>query len=336
MAMNKMKKENPLLSDYPAGVVIKSPKIPTTKEEIKQAQKVNFEYLLSMHKYDTLRSCFVNIEGYGEIPFYWLEFERLRLNFYQQEIPLNKYAEGYLEGIKTEFKPYINRPENIRELVTEALVDKNIGFPFSYKNHDENSKFLDPNAFYEYGKNIGKQKKAWDIVLESKEFFKEFLSKVMGSHYLGVIGNIHDIVEEYSKAYDKAVSKPSESATTNTQTDIQQFVNDTLKCLNGKWLGKDDIMTNADFNRLVGYVNDIFKNGKAPQKVIAIAQTPAPTEFIRHTFYLLYKEHKKTLRSCRKLWIEFIQIAFEQFKTQTNITHDKNFKKFNGNYRQMV
>lgn len=127
--------------------------------------------------YDTLGSFSIDVEKFGTIPAYKIEFYYLQKKFTYKDMPLEEYAKGYFEGLKTEFISYIDTPENRKEIIINTIRHKQ-GIPIRFKVDDEYEyEWLEEKDFFEYGLFIGKQKKAWDIVLKNRLFFNDFLNE---------------------------------------------------------------------------------------------------------------------------------------------------------------
>ncbi len=88
------------------------------------------------------------------------------------------YAIGFLKGFETTFTPFISTPENIKELILKAInINMAHGFTTTYKNQgkkalaNENA-YYEANAFYEMGEEVGRNYRAWLLVLETPSYFQ--------------------------------------------------------------------------------------------------------------------------------------------------------------------
>ena len=81
-------------------------------------------------------------------------------------------------------------------------------------------------------------------------------------------------------------------------------------------------MKEEDYSRLISYVDDFITNEQFP-KNIQLISTYTSIEFLRYTFYLIYKDlNLKT--PARSEWVKFLHAVFSQFsKTETDTTSKK-------------
>ncbi|WP_161891166.1 hypothetical protein [Pontibacter russatus] len=83
----------------------------------------------------------------------------------------DKYVEGVLEGSKFDFIPFIDTPENRKELIINEVTQDIYLFPtVESEDKEEHDAYLSEYMYY-YGMQVGKLYKAWCIVVKNPEFF---------------------------------------------------------------------------------------------------------------------------------------------------------------------
>lgn len=113
------------------------------------------------------------------------------------------------------------------------------------------------------------------------------------------------------------------------------FIDETLKCLSGKWKN-DIILTQDDYERLLEYTRYTFTNKKLPDEIVPITgiSIQLPIQFVKHTYYLIWKEAKMQKDHTQELWIRFLKKVFpKHFKLSIN-SYQKKFAEYRKNYEQ--
>lgn len=101
-----------------------------------------------------------------------------------------------------------------------------------------------------------------------------------------------------------------------------------LSVLSGSWTKGTPIMSKNEYNQVVEYYKYTTEYKELPSNIKRVARTQATNEFIRYTFYLLWKTSKSI---DRKLATKFLHAVFEQFSNTEITTTDSKFStKFNG------
>lgn len=100
-----------------------------------------------------------------------------------------------------------------------------------------------------------------------------------------------------------------------------------LCVLSGKWANGMNIMSKSEFSRVVEYYNYTIGRNQLPNEIKKIPRTMASTEFVRYTFYLLWKKNK-TLN--RTVAINFLHAVFDQF---SNIELSTTIRKFSSKFK---
>ncbi len=96
-----------------------------------------------------------------------------------KKMHLTEYAKGFLEGVKYQFAPTIDTPENKKELILNEVANgSQFGFPERVKNIKSWEKYFDKKDVYEYGFRVGKIYKAWSIIFETPKYFESGFSDI--------------------------------------------------------------------------------------------------------------------------------------------------------------
>ncbi len=122
------------------------------------------------------------------------------------------------------------------------------------------------------------------------------------------------------------------SATAKTSTNIKSkqlqanvsklktLAHKRLDFLSGCNLSGEKIMSDKDYISLLGYIDEFITNGQIPQNITKI-KTNTTIEYLRYTFYLIYKDLKNPTRA---EWINLLHAIFFQFiNTETSTTTKK-------------
>ena len=124
------------------------------------------------------------------------------------------------------------------------------------------------------------------------------------------------------------VNNPKPEPQDNT-TRVQ--LQEQLKCLSGKWQGKD-IMPRKDFEKLLDYVQHLLETGTLPKDIKCMQRTNISGKFIRYTFYLLHKRNKSQIS--KEKFITFLHAVFSEFENCAKSTTSGKFSCYeNGNYK---
>ncbi|MCC9167600.1 hypothetical protein [Pontibacter harenae] len=82
-----------------------------------------------------------------------------------------KYSEGVLEGMRHDFIPFIDTPDNRKELIINEVTQEIYLFPNVKSDDKEEEQAYLSEYMYHYGKQVGKLYKAWCIVVQNPDFF---------------------------------------------------------------------------------------------------------------------------------------------------------------------
>lgn len=116
------------------------------------------------------------VDGFGAIPFQKFALagvENNKLNIF--DLPIDKYASGFIEGYNSDLKPFIDTNETRIEIILTETSRGIVGFtesiggkvPIEYKKE----------AMYESGLYEGKRYKAWEIVFQTPSVFEEVIKR---------------------------------------------------------------------------------------------------------------------------------------------------------------
>ncbi|MFZ4401956.1 MAG: hypothetical protein ACOYO1_18145 [Bacteroidales bacterium] len=115
---------------------------------------------------------YMEIEGFGEIPvplFALLGLENVKLSI--SEIPIIEYARGFVDGYNINLIPFIDTPDNRKEIILSEAVHKGgHGFAMHYDGINKKPS-CSGKDLYENGKFEGKRYKAWEVILETPNAF---------------------------------------------------------------------------------------------------------------------------------------------------------------------
>jgi len=95
-----------------------------------------------------------------------------------------------------------------------------------------------------------------------------------------------------------------------------------LRILNGQNVHGRKIMSDADFQRLCGYVETMIEKDGLPDDLEPIAQVDFPNTHIRYLFYKIHAE-LYTTKEIKEHFIEFIHAVFKQFTGKRETTKAK-------------
>ena len=96
-------------------------------------------------------------------------FEYLEKDFEQVFVD---YAKGFVKAFEMDFELFISTPETKREIVLkEMLQNQHSGFPIDFCEN-ENRFTYTSKSFYELGLKIGKNYKAWTLILQSPTYYE--------------------------------------------------------------------------------------------------------------------------------------------------------------------
>lgn len=122
---------------------------------------------------------------------------------------------------------------------------------------------------------------------------------------------------------------PPAAAPPPATIDKNQFIKDTLQPLSGKWWSNENkIMSATEYERVLTYTIYLIEKKALPKKIMKISRTAATSEFIRYTYYLLYRHTRKAIP--RILYCEFIHKTFDQFGSLEIQSITKHFSTFAG------
>lgn len=102
----------------------------------------------------------------------------------------------------------------------------------------------------------------------------------------------------------------------------KETARNSLAFFSGYNVQQEKIMSDADFNRLLEYVDALIEKREVPKEIKKIPPISLDTFFIRYTFYKLHKEFYTTKR-IRDEWITFLHTVFEQFYCAQSTTKTK-------------
>lgn len=107
-----------------------------------------------------------------------------------------------------------------------------------------------------------------------------------------------------------------------SQAQLKRTAHKRLDFLTGYNRKEEQILKEEDYGRLISYVDDFITNEQVPSNIHLIS-TYTSIEFLRYTFYLIYKDlNLKT--PARSEWVKFLHAVFSQFsKTETDTTSKK-------------
>ena len=93
------------------------------------------------------------------------------------------YARGFLKGFEFDFTPFINTPETTKEMVLKGInINMMKSFPEANYVREDGTilKTYEEKHFYEFGLEVGKNYKAWLMVLQTPEIYKNEFPFTLG------------------------------------------------------------------------------------------------------------------------------------------------------------
>ena len=149
----------------------------------------------------------LQIDG-QEIPIFRFVLYSTIFKTKSKKMHLSEYAKGFLEGVKYQFVPTIDTPENKRELILNE-VENGSQFGFTQRKKDNKSSqwYFDKKDTYEYGFRVGKVYKAWSIIFETPKYFENGFPDITKNENVNadtnkgnnetVADELHNTVEKY-------------------------------------------------------------------------------------------------------------------------------------------
>lgn len=215
------------------------------------------------------------------------------------------YAEGFLTGFGTDFIGFIKTPENQKEWVLKALnINLTHGFPISVKNNynkKPNISYYNKESFYEFGVKIGKNYKAWLLILENPSFYEnDFPFTIITSKLQQTV--LQFLKDELKKEYKEWIIELGNPLA----NEMQFLIRKKLECeagikkahdMNAKlYHGKPSVLlyNETNFMAKLDIINDRIKQ-ITPQQSVEIdksiePENPHPDIFVNGHVWEVFKK----------------------------------------------
>lgn len=210
---------------------------------------------------------YINYGDVENIPILRLVFDLNEFNLKensqlkgQYSQALLNYALGFLMGIKDDFIPKIDTPENRKELILKSIFDANMRASFPVSRSESKECFFDEKSCYERGFKAGKNYKAWSLLLETPRFFEAEFPK-----YTLKLASPH--IEKNQSSLKKTPRFKQEKTSLIVQAFKIYFSDEDLeglkRALNGKSVGVGKLIFRGNGSQLA----DAFKQLKEGQVI---------------------------------------------------------------------
>jgi len=127
---------------------------------------------------------------------------------------------------------------------------------------------------------------------------------------------------EELKRNPKPLAKKSKAQLEEYKTKATEL----LKFMSGVNIQNIQIMSDAEFTRMMRYTYELIEKEELPVGIIPIPHTHISTQIIRYTFYLIHKSIYGTSR-IKDVWIDFLHSVFKQFESAQKTTTKTKFSK---------
>jgi hypothetical protein len=124
----------------------------------------------------------------------------------------------------------------------------------------------------------------------------------------------------------KRSSKPLPKKTRAEITQYKAKATELLNFLSGVNIQNIQIMSEAEFTRMLRYTHELIEKEELPAGIIPIPHAYISTQFIRYTYYLIHKSIYGTSR-IKDFWIDFLHEVFKQFESAQKTTTKTKFSK---------